>query len=80
MRYVTRVRTLLILGEEVPESLQEYWDVAKASFPKWIGFSDARCSPDTDLQRRFRVLEARVIACIEREAGQELNLEDEQEP
>lgn len=61
LRPVLRYRTSMLLGK--PESAWErFWLAAKAAFPKWIGFSETRCTPTSELAKHIRDLEKRSLS------------------
>ena len=52
LRYIVRYRTGLIVG--VPQkSFEQFWQEALRRFPKWIGFSAERTSPNELLARYY---------------------------
>ena len=54
LRPVLHYRTCLLVGnEQDKEQWQEFWDVARESFPNWVGFSDSRCKPNERLRRLY---------------------------
>jgi len=55
LRFVIRYRTSMIM-EKPDEQWQEYWNDAMISFPGWIGFDAARCSPEKRLQQAYKTL------------------------
>ena len=52
MRPVLRYRTGLILGLDLAE-FRETWNIAKTTFPRWIGFVQERCQRSPPLEALY---------------------------
>jgi hypothetical protein len=53
MRAINRYRTSLIV-QESDLRFQSLWEEFRAKYPDWIGFDPVRCSPNRDLQFRYK--------------------------
>lgn len=68
LRILLRYRTTLMLGRPEVEC-QKFWELAKQSFPTWIGFSESRVSPNSSVLDFYAQKTKRVRKQIQRGLG-----------
>jgi len=70
IRALLHFRTTLIIGQP-DEDLRAIWEAAMNAFPEWIGFSNSRISPNSELAEFYKQQSAEAVAEFLKSIGEE---------